>query len=542
MQLDFVPSTGAFVLAVKREEGDPRKIMREDGFDFSTSASTSDRAVLFTHEAYAACAYAHVATAAAKSQLAPLLAAIETSWADNSKAHIRCPADKELWPFQKAGVVYALARKATLIGDQPGLGKTAQAICYANELGAKRVLVICPANIRLQWVKMIREWTTMRWPYTVYPILESRSGVHPSAEWTVVSYDLARTAAIGTALAKGEYDVLILDEAHYLKTIDARRTRAVFGGGKDRAFAPLAERSQRVLALTGTPLPNRPREAYTLSRALDFGAIDWMSEDDFRERFNPSMLIEGVRGDGSRYKFLREEVGRTGELQARLRANFMVRRLKRAVMPQLKLPYYDLVMLEENTAVKQALEAESLLHIDPENLPNRDAAAMGHIAVVRHMMGLAKAPLVADYADMILDGGEEKLVVYGWHIDVLDIIEKALSQYGVVRIDGSTSSRQKQKLVEQFGSDPGTRVVVGNMQSVGTGTDGLQHVCSHALFAEASWVAGENEQCVDRLDRGGQEGQVQADFLVVPGSLDEKVLGTALRKRRGTHAALDKTG
>src|SRR5207253_9578003 len=68
-------------------------------------------------------------------------------------------------------------------------------------------------------------WTTLKYPYTVYPILHGRRGVHPTAEWTVISYDLARSETVWRALAKGKYDLLILDEAHYLKTIDARRDR-----------------------------------------------------------------------------------------------------------------------------------------------------------------------------------------------------------------------------------------------------------------------------------------------------------------------------
>ena len=534
MHLDWNQRTKCFVLSVPRAGADLQDLMNSHGLDFSLSASSAQTAVLFTRELHAATAFAKYATPAALAELQPILANIQDSWSvDGPK--IRCPADRDLWPFQRASVAYALARPNSLIGDQPGLGKTPAAICFCNEIRAQKVLVICPASIRLQWALRIREWTTMRWPYVVHPILHGRHGVKPAANWTIVSYDLARTEAIGKALAKERWDVVVLDEAHYLKAVDSERTRAVFGGGANRLFEPLA-RDCRILALTGTPLPNRPREAYTLARGMCFDSIDWMSEDRFKERFNPSRRIE--LGDG-RFA-VDERSGRHAELQSRLRSYFMVRHLKRDVMPQLQMPTYDLIHVEENGAVRAALKAEKLLDIDPDQLEGCDAETLGHVAVVRRMMGLAIAPLAAEYIQMLLDGGEEKLTVFGWHIEVLDILEKKLGKYGLVRIDGRTSGGQKMRLIEQFVKDRRIQIALGNLQSMGVGTDGLQHVSSHGLIVEPSWVHGDNEQAFDRLDRGGQRNAVQGDIFVAPGSFAEKVLAGALRKGQTTHKALDR--
>lgn len=559
MQLDYIQKTGAYTLWVPRASGiSVQDLMMDHGLDLSATASTADQACLFTREPYAAVTFRDHATARATARLGGLITEIDASWRDKSSAHIKCPPDQELWAFQKADVEYALRRNNTLVADQPGLGKTPVGICFANEIAAKRVLVICPANIRLQWCKRIREWTTMRWPYIVYPILHGRAGVHPQANWTVVSYDLCRTEAVGKALSRLKPDLVILDEAHYLKTIDSQRTHAVFGDlatgwyrkpireGKtivdyDKWFPGLASNCGAILGLTGTPLPNRPREAYTLARNLNWDSIDWMSEDTFAERFNPSLKVEKVNPETGKTSFyIDERTGRHAELQNRMRANFMVRHLKRDVMPQLKLPLLDIIMMEETGPVKQALHAESLLDIDPDSLDIRDVEIMGHVAVVRRMMGIALAPQVADYVEMVLDGGEEKVVLFGWHIEVLNIYQERLAKYGVIRIDGSVTPGKKQLLVDKYRDDRSKRVLVGNMQSVGTGTDGLQDVCSHAIFGECSWTPGDNEQCIDRLDRGLQTQTVQADFLVAPNSLAEKILSAALRKRQTTHKALDK--
>jgi SNF2 family DNA or RNA helicase len=251
-----------------------------------------------------------------------------------------------------------------------------------------------------------------------------------------------------------------------------------------------------------------------------------------------------VNDDGKVY--VDERAGRHGELQARLRSNFMVRREKYGPngvgyqLGMMHLPQYEVIQVEETKEVKRALAAERMLDIDPEQLEGVDAECLGQVATVRRLMGLAMAPLAYEYVDMLLDGGEEKIVVFAHHIQVLDYLCAKLAKWGVVRIDGSMGQTKKQKQVDAFRLNPRIQVVIGNMQSMGTGTDGLQEVAHRAVFAEPDWVDGTNQQAVDRLDRGGQKTKVQADFLVAPGSFLERVLGSALRKGQTTHKALDR--
>lgn len=264
-----------------------------------------------------------------------------------------------------------------------------------------------------------------------------------------------------------------------------------------------------------------------------------MSEDDFRDRFNPSERIEVVDPVTHRSKFyVDERVGRHGELQARLRGNFMFRHLKRDVLPQLKLPVFDIIELEETKAVKQALEAESLLNIDPEDY-SPTIEVMGQISTVREQMGLALAPQIADYVDMLLDGGEDKLVVFGWHLRAMSFLEERWRKHGVARYHagrGAHNEAEKKRFIE----DPECHILLGNSLTLGTGVDGLQDVAWHALIAEPDWVPENNVQCFSRLDRFGQKNKVQGDIFVAPGSIVEKILAVALRKMQTVHKALDK--
>jgi len=536
MQLDFYPNTGKFTLDIPRSSDlNIKQFVQEHGLNYSTTASTVDNACLFTDNLYAAMTYAEAATPAAIKQFSHLLPELEASRLHAFDRKVKTPDGLDLYPFQKAGVDYVLRRPNALIGDSPGLGKTPMAIVAANEMEAENILIICPANIRLQWAKQIRAWSTMDGRPIIYPILKTSDGVHPRANWTIVSFDLLRSDPIWSALNERLFDLIVIDEAHYLKTPTSKRTAAVFGNANTEG---LHTRAGSILALTGTPLPNRPRECFTLAKALCWDSIDYMGWNEFCERFNP--VRSGTTKTGKRYTD--EKVGRLYELQNRLRSNFMVRRLKREVLDQLPEIQYDIVHVEETGDVKKALEAEKVLDIDPETFKAADVQALGHISTVRLMMGLAKAPLVADYANMVMDGGEEKLVIFAWHLGVLDILESKLKKWGVVRVDGSTTTPRRQMAVDKFVEDPDTKIFIGNLQSIGVGVDGLQKVCNRGLFAEVDWVPGNNfEQGVGRLERIGQSAGILIEFLVASGSLDEKILASALRKLKDIHNSLDET-
>lgn len=540
---------GVFIVRIPRALSDSQNrrviqdMMIHRGLDFSTSASSEKEAVLFTSDAWAVADLAAHATPAAMPLLRAQAERIAASRLAHSDSHYRVPPDCELWPFQKASLDYVLAGgRQNLIGDEPGLGKTPQAIVYANEIGARKVLVICPAAIRSQWARKIEQWSTMRRPFLVYPVFAASRGVHPHAEWVILSFALARNPDIVAALSRMRFDLLIVDESHNLKDIGSQQTRAVFGQAdgmyhpQKAAPVPAISRSaEHILCLSGTPIVNRPLEAYTTARSLAWDSIDYMSLERFRERYNPQR--ETILGRGKRVR--EERIGRVTELGNRLRGTFMARHAKREVLTQLKYPRYEVIQYEETRELKRLIEAESMLDIDIDKLQSeRDYSFLGHIASLRREMGVAAAPQAVDYVKGLLDGGLDKIVVFAWHIEVLDILQQGLSRYNVVRIDGSTPPARRQDHVDAFVKRKDVRVFLGNIQSIGTGVDGLQNVCSHCVIVEPSWRPGENQQAVDRLDRGGQTNTVQADFLVPPGSVIEKVLVSALSKASVIHHTL----
>jgi SWI/SNF-related matrix-associated actin-dependent regulator 1 of chromatin subfamily A len=522
------------VPAAKKE--DIANLMAYRGLLFSTSASSRERAILFSTNPYA---LADLSTDCA--ELAAYKAKIDLSRALNGKGTRRLPPGKELWDFQKATLDYLLEHRGGIDGDQPGLGKTPTSIAYCNEREAARVLVIVPASVRIQWGERIREWSTIP-NVKASVMLNAKDGIHPTAHYQVISYDAARNPAIMRAIAKYKWDVLICDEAHKMKNIDAITTRAILGNNKgefqhgDVKMPAIASYCREHIALTGTLLLNRPSECYVLFRHFDWEAIDFLSEEGFKDRYNKQADMRTI--EGKRFKL--ESTSNENELQNRLRVHIMARHEKKDVLTLMKPPRYSVVTCAENGAVRGALDVEGMLGLSIEEIQTtKDFTILGHIAEARRLMGIALAPQVIDYAMDFLEGSEEKLVIFGWHIDVLTLLEEGLSRFGTVRVDGRKSANARQQAVDDFISQAHKRVFIGNIQAAGTGLDGLQTVCSRCYLAEPDWVPANNEQAVSRLDRIGQPNDVNAEIFVAPGSISEKILVKALEKLNVIHRVLD---
>lgn len=513
-------------------------LMAYRGLTFSTSASSRQEAVLFA-----------VGNPYALADLAdeslPTLGAyrreIDKSRALNGTGTRKLPPGRELWDYQKATLDYLLERKGGINGDSPGLGKTPTSIAYCNEREAQRILVIVPASVRTQWEERIREWSTIPM-VKISTMLKVKDGIHPTAHYQIISYEAARNPAIIRAISKYQWDVLICDECHRMKNVDALTTRAILGNSRgeyqhgEHKMKAIAHYCKEHLALTGTLLLNRPSECYNLLRFFAHEAIDFASEEKFKNRYNRQADMKTIQGK----RFKLESTSLEQELQNRLRVNVMARHEKKDVLTLMKPPRYTIVRCEEDGAVQSALAAEGLLNLSIDEIQTtRDFEILGHIAEARRLMGIALAPQIAEYAKDFLEGSDEKLVIFAWHLQVLDILEDALSRFGTVRIDGRKSAQARQKAVDDFIMRDNVRVFIGNIQAAGTGLDGLQKVCSRCYLAEPDWVPAQNEQAVSRLDRFGQENVVTAEIFVAPGSLSEKILVRALEKLNTIHKVLD---
>lgn len=538
---------GQFILQARTPELVARAEAAALTYSIPTSASQGC-AVYFSDIPYQVLEFVTEATPQALARLEPLLASFRQSSALDASNRYVTPAGLDLMPFQRAGVRYALEQPHVLIGDAMGLGKTVQAIAVANEMQCDRVLAIVPGGARRQWAKIVREWTMTARPF-IHTVFAAKAGLGDDlrgrhAHWTIISYNLLSNKVLLERLIKElRPQLLILDEAHFLKEISSNRSRAVWGYHDDRADAAgLAEGPEKILALTGTPLPNRPAEGYNLCRGLNWGAVDFMSQDAYRNSFNPSVASQFLDKNTGEWKYrVLEKAGRLRELQARMRCNFMVRRLQPQVLTQLPRERYEITFLEPDGAIRKQLKAEEPLLLkvkDFEDLEGLSIAEKAHIATLRREMGIAKTPRVVEYVNQIMQSSS-KLVVFAYHREVLAMLREKLESHNPVLYWGGMSATAQERAKQHFIHNRKVKLFLGQINASGVALDGLQHACSHALFAEFDWVPGNNAQALHRLQRIGQRYSTLAEFVIAPGGLCERILGSSLDKLRTTSEALD---
>lgn len=408
---------------------------------------------------------------------------------------------KTLESFQHRGSLHLQNHYHAMLADEPGLGKTVQAVHAAMALGARRALVVCPASVRTHWRDEIEEC----------------GGWANDMNWDVYGYEEAVDKfRHGTSET---WDVFIPDEAHYLKNLESQRTRALLGN------TGVARRCGAKWPLTGTPVLGRPLELYPILKTLhpEFARDTFAS---FAQRYCGA-FFDG-RGMNNR--------GATNldELRVRLEG-FMLRRTADEVGLELPPIVSSVVPLELDAASKAMIDEVERDIVDREAFVStvmEDFSALGDQATLLHAVGLAKAAPAARYVVDLLET-EEKVVVFAHHRDVVETIRAVLWQNKIASwpYTGGLSDHDKDQMKQAFVEHQGPCALVGNIKAMGTGVDGLQQVARTCVFAELTWVPDELGQCIRRLRRMGQRAdKVNAHVLYAPGTAEGAVFGVHRRK------------
>ena len=477
-------------------------------------------------------------------------ASIEASRAATADIAVPAPQGLAYLPYQLAGVAYAQARTDTLIADEMGLGKTIQALGVINsDKSIANVLVICPASLKLNWQREARKWLTRPLAVSI------ANGAFNPGGMVIVNYEQVKKYRANIDAV--QWDMLIVDEAHYLKNAKADRTAIVFGRfNKDdpkKTITPI--RARRRVFLTGTPILNRPEELWTLLRSIDRKGLgaDW---NTFHVRY--------CAGRRTRFGWDTSGASNLGELQAKLRSSVMVRRMKADVLTELPAKRRSVIAFQvlsaaEKTAVENEAKAvketeerlaalrarvdETRMWADPgaykkavEELNHGTLAAFTETAKLRHEVALAKLPQAIAHIRDCLEN-EDKVVVFAHHHDVIDQLAEAFHDCFAVTFDGRISLKDRDAAVGRFQTDPYCRVFVGGIQAAGVGI--TLTAASHVVFAELDWVPGNLAQAEDRCHRIGQSDSVLVQHLVLDGSLDARMAQIIVEKMDIIAAAVD---
>jgi SWI/SNF-related matrix-associated actin-dependent regulator of chromatin subfamily A-like protein 1 len=413
-----------------------------------------------------------------------------------------------LKPFQHVGAQFLAERTRALLADEPGVGKTAQVVMACTLVGARRVLVVCPAVGIAHWHREFKRWG---------------EGLHTLPEVTVISYDTARSYYKQGLSVAYRWDVIVVDESHYAKNVLAQRAHAIFG------LAGLAYQAKYIWCLSGTPAPNNASELYPMLKA--FGVTP-MGYEAFTRYFCRVDHTGKVRGTNPVH---------VEELRDMMKS-YVLRRKKSDVLPELGAidiqewyvdPSTELLAggwLEELDEQEGALRA-ALVNKSTEEILTYLAGDQ-EFSTLRRINALLKAPAVFNQVMFELDNGLlDKVVIYGYHREPLEILERKFDEAGIgaVAIHGGTLPKYRDGLVEDWKDPRGSQVMLASIIAAGVVLD--FSAAHQGIMLELDWVPGNNAQAMQRMHRQGQDKPVTVR-CAIGSPVDELVSNVVLRKTR----------
>ena len=415
--------------------------------------------------------------------------------------------------YQQVGRSFLASRQGALLADEMGLGKTAQAATALWDVMADddstRSLIICPASLKINWQRELEMWA----PGIDSTIVYGRKSAFPAARIVIINYNLL--ADYHEPLRAVNWQVVVVDEAHNMQSIDSQRTIQIRGGSGKRPIPCIAK-----WAMTGTPLRNgRPINIYPILKWL---GVSWASKfDDFGRRYGGGQMIDGTYPGSSN----------TAELNTKLKG-IMLRRMKSDVLKDLPPKIRQIITLEIDSEGKAAIaEEQSALQNNPsfdksvdKLIHGRlDAESKGELARLRKKTALAKVPACARYIEDLLTC-TGKLIIYAYHHDVIDKLCESLDEgHTFVKFTG-----QRQEYVDAFQNDPDLSLFVANFTCV----PGLTlTAASVSVFIEESWVPSDITQAEDRNHRIGQRDACLVQHLILEGSIDATMVRSQVRKQ-----------
>jgi len=393
-------------------------------------------------------------------------------------------------PYQTDGANFLAEHETASLWDDPGLGKSFQTLMAIGVCDYKDVLIVCPASVRLVWAA---ECKKVGYKSTV---LLKKGQIAKGIN--IVSYSGASGALYDEIMLR-EWDLLVLDEEHFVKGSKTKRTKKIFGEKLDRKTG-IASRCKAIWGLTGTPMPNNPSELYPMIRAKFPDAIvkrsgHIMSYWDFVNRYCTTINNGfGIQITGGK---------NLAELRDKLRGR-VLRRKKKEVAKDLPIMQYEILPVQGNISSIPKDELDGVRDCLTSDEPLQELKKMGtHVASLRRITGMAKVKSVMDWVE---EAGHDKIVLFAHHKAVIDELKKMPD---TVYIDGSCSQSHREKAVAAF-QEGSARRIVGQIQAAGT--------------------PAENRQAADRIHRIGQENNCLVYFATVPDSIDEDIMKVVKRK------------
>lgn len=416
-------------------------------------------------------------------------------------------------PYQCEGIAYMINHGNCINGDDCGLGKTMQTIMTLELMDAFPALVITPASVKYNWKKEWEKWNPNRTVGVVGRKKKFDENVWQN-DVIIINYDilgergLDKPTAKFKELLKKRWASCVMDEIHFLKSEKALRTKMA---------KKIVKTVPHVWGLTGTLTQNKPADLiqpFTIIRRFEdiFG-----STKEFKYRYcNAKMTVFGM--DCSGFSNLEE-------LHELLRMGGYIRRNKRDVLDELPPMVEQTIDVPiSNTREYRKAENNLLEYLEKIDINKVNSAVNApHLVMIQTLKQLSiegKLPFITTYIKEWLEANEgEQLLVFGVHRIPL---QQLAEYFKAPLIQGGVSADKKQQIVNEF-SNGGHHLLFANIQSAGTGTDGLQDNCSNLVYIELPDKSTELEQANARLERMGQRNSINITYLLSPDTIDADI-------------------
>jgi len=396
-----------------------------------------------------------------------------------------------LYPYQKVGVHFVdRAGGRCLIADAPGLGKTVQALAYA-QLHKLKTLIVCPLSVVVNWQREIKKFTgkdSTIWDSKYYD-------GNLKHQFHITHYDAV--AKNNHFLRDQGFDLLVCDEATYLKNRQTVRAKSILGSWKERRKYP-GIKTKYVIFLTGTPVMSRPIEAFSLLNFLD------------KERFNNFFHFTQRYGGwkGAAPMNLQDLHDRTKDL--------VIRRKKDQVLTELPAKQRNDLYVE--LTKEERKEYNELLKELFGKWKMDGKPSIKHMPKLQGFLIEKKLPRLIEMVDEFLDN-DKPILIFSNYIAPLKVLNEHYGKQSAL-LTGEMNRNERQETIDKLTKGQ-AKIGLFSLLAAGMGIDGLQHKIDTVVFINMDWVPANHEQAEDRTHRIGQKSQVQVYYMVCDGTMDE---------------------
>jgi len=414
-----------------------------------------------------------------------------------------------LRPYQIEGVGFLESNKGSgLIADEMGTGKTIQCIAWLHlhKDDPGKILIVCPSSLKINWEREFTKWSD----FSCHIINGTTSYTLPESQVYIINYDII--SYWESTFQKIDWKCVAADEVHFVQNRQTKRSKSTLG---------IAKKSKAFIAMSGTPITNRPVSFFSVLNLLDretFSNFWW-----YAQRFC------GAKHDGFGWDF--KGASNTEQLNSMVK-KIMIRRLKKDVLKDLPPKQITVIPIEmEKKYETEYRKKETLL------FGETDSKALDIVEALKQAAFKAKWKGICQWLDNFLPSGE-KIVIFCTHKASIQALEKRYNSISV-KVDGSVTGKARQKAIDMFQTNPKVQIFLGNIKAAGVGL--TLTASSTVVFVELGWTPGEHCQAEDRCHRLGSEwaDKINIYYLIADNTIETYIMQILDEKRKVLGSILD---